>query len=168
MSNFCSSFPMLFLVSTLLTLASCNGANRQEPQTRALPDNRGAEESAIRAIDADWLKAVAKKDAKQSASFYADGGSLMAPGAPLATGNEAIQKAWAGLMATPGFALTFAPAKIEVSSAGDLAYEVGAYQLTMNDEKGTPQTVKAQYVVVWGKQSDGVWKALLDAPTTTK
>ena len=81
---------------------------------------------------------VAKKDAKQSASFYADGGSLLAPGVPLATGDEALQKAWTGLMATPGFALTFAPAKIAVSRAGDLAYEVGEYQLTMNDQKAKP------------------------------
>ena len=34
-------------------------------------------------------------------------------------------------------------------------------------KKGKPQTVKAKYVVVWGKQSDGKWKALVDAPTTT-
>jgi ketosteroid isomerase-like protein len=30
-----------------------------------------------------------------------------------------------------------------------------------------PQTVKAAYVVVWGKQANGTWKALVDAPTTT-
>ncbi len=167
MLKLCSLFPKVFLAFALITVASCSGGNQQSHPT-TLPDNRAAEESAIRAIDADWLKAVAKKDAKQSASFYADGGSLLAPGAPLATGNEALQKAWTGLMATPGFALTFAPAKIEVSRAGDLAYELGEYQLTMNDKKGEPQTVKAQYVVVWGKQSDGVWKALVDAPTTTK
>ena len=86
----------------------------------------------------------------------------------MATGKDAIQKAWAGLMATPGFALTFDPTKIEVSRDGDLAYEFGEYQLTTNDKQGKPQTVRRKYVVVRGKQPDGAWKALVDAPTTTQ
>jgi ketosteroid isomerase-like protein len=56
---------------------------------------------------------------------------------------------------------------VTVARSGDLAYEVGDYEMTINDKKGKPQTVKAKYVVVWGKQSDGKWKALVDAPTTT-
>ncbi len=30
--------------------------------------------------------------------------------------------------------------------------------MTLNDKKGKPQTVKAKYVVVWGKQLGGSWK----------
>jgi ketosteroid isomerase-like protein len=56
---------------------------------------------------------------------------------------------------------------VEVAKAGDLAYEIGHYELTMSDKKGKAQTSKAAYVVVWGKQADGSWKALVDAPTTT-
>ena len=158
----------VLLMSAWMALASCGVGNQQQSQPAALPDNRAADESAIRAIDADWAKAVAGKDAQQSASYYADEGSLLAPGAPLATGKEAVQKTWAGLMATPGFALSFAPSKIEVSRTGDLAYEIGNYELTTNDKKGKSQTIKAKYVVVWGKQSNGTWKALVDAPTTTQ
>jgi ketosteroid isomerase-like protein len=94
--------------------------------------------------------------------------SLFAHGAPVATGKDAIQKTWVGMMGTPGFALTFEPTKIEVSRAGDLAYELGEYQMTMNDKQGKPQTDKGKYVVVWGKQLGGAWKALVDAPTTTQ
>lgn len=71
------------------------------------------------------------------------------------------------MLGLPGFALTFTPSKIEVSRFGDLAYETGEYAMTLNDKKGKPQTVRAKYVVVWGKQADGNWKALVDAPTTT-
>ena len=154
----------IFLMSTLITLASCGTSNQQQAQ----PDNRASDESAIRAIDADWVKAAAAKDAQRIGSYYADGASLLAPGAPLAAGKDAIQKAWAGMLATPGFSLTFTPTKIEVSRAGDLAYEIGDYQMTTNDKKGKPQVVKAKYVTVWGKQPDGSWKALADAPTTTQ
>jgi ketosteroid isomerase-like protein len=48
-----------------------------------------------------------------------------------------------------------------------MAYELGDYSLTVSDAKGKAQTMKAKYVVVWGKQADGSWKALVDAPTTT-
>lgn len=168
MAHLRSLGPAMLLMSILITLASCGAGNQQQSQPAAQPDNRASDESTIRAIDADWVKAVAGKDAQRSASYYADGGSLFAPGAPFATGKDAVLKTWAGLMATPGFALTFAPTKIEVSRAGDLAYEIGEYQLTTNDKKGKPQTVRAKYVVVWGKQPDGSWKALVDAPTTTQ
>jgi uncharacterized protein (TIGR02246 family) len=156
--------PAVPAVSALVVLASCGAGN----QPATIPDNRAADESTIRAMDADWVKAVSAKDAQQSASYYADDGSLFAPGAPLATGKDAIQKTWAGLMATPGFALTFSPTKIEVSRAGDLAYEIGSYELTTNDKKGKPQTVRAKYLVIWGKQPNGSWKVLADAPTTTQ
>jgi uncharacterized protein (TIGR02246 family) len=158
---------MVLLISTLVTLASCSSGNQQRSQPAVIPDNRATDESTIRTMDADWVKAIAGKDAQQTASYYAEDGSLLAPGAPLATGRAAVQKTWAGLMATPGFALSFAPTKIEVSRAGDLAYEIGNYELTTNT-KGKPKTVKAKYVVVWGKQPDGSWKALADAPTTTQ
>jgi uncharacterized protein (TIGR02246 family) len=156
----------LLSLSASIALTSCGGG--QQSQQTAPPDTRAADESAIRALDADWVKAVTQKDVQRVASYYTDGSSLFAPSAPLATGKDAIQKAWGDMLASPGFALTFSPTKIEVSRAGDLAYEFGEYQLTTNDKKGKPQTVKAKYITVWGKQPDGSWKALVDAPTTTQ
>jgi uncharacterized protein (TIGR02246 family) len=153
----------MFLMS-VLALASCGASN----QPAAQPDNRASDEASIRAIDADWVKAAAAKDVQQITSYYADSASLFAPGVPLAAGKDAIQKAWAGMLAIPGFSLTFTPTKIEVSRAGDLAYEFGDYQMTTNDKKGKPQVVKAKYITVWGKQPDGGWKVLVDSPTTTQ
>jgi uncharacterized protein (TIGR02246 family) len=150
----------------LLAMTSCNAGNQQVSQP-APPDTRADDEAKIRALDADWVKAVAAKDAARCASLYADNASLMVPGAPIATGKDAIQKAWTDMMATPGTSLTFSPAKIEVSRSGDLAYDLGDYEETGKDKKGKSQTVKAKYVVIWGKQADGTWKALIDLPTTT-
>jgi uncharacterized protein (TIGR02246 family) len=150
-----------------IVLASCNSTSTPPAQPAAAVDNRAADEAAIRAADAAWSKAAGDKDPVRTASFYADNAVLMAPGAPAATGKDAIQKAFAGMMASPVFALSFAPTKVEISKAGDLAYDIGDYSLTVPDAKGKPQTVKAKYVVVWGKQADGSWKALVDAPTTT-
>ena len=134
-------------------------------QPNAQPNSAAGDEAAIRTLDSAWVRAVAAKNLDQITAYYAADGVLMAPGAPMATGTDALRKGWTGLMATPGFALTFAPNTVSV--AGTMAYEVGDYQLTMNDKSGKPQTSKGKYVVIWGKQSDGSWKALVDAPTTT-
>jgi len=72
-----------------------------------------------------------------------------------------------GMMQDPNFALSFTPTKIVVAKAGDQAYELGDFQMTSSDKKKKPVTLKATYVVVWGKQMDGSWKALVDSPTTT-
>jgi uncharacterized protein (TIGR02246 family) len=147
------------------------GACRQTDQSQVVetpPDTRTADEAAIRDADAQWAKAVAAKDVQKIVSFYADGASLTAPGAPIANGKEEIQKAWTAMAGIPGFALTFTPTKVVVGRSGDMAYELGEYEMTVNDKNGKPQTTKAKYVVVWGKQPDGKWKALVDAPTTTQ
>ncbi|HKT47005.1 MAG TPA: SgcJ/EcaC family oxidoreductase [Candidatus Acidoferrales bacterium] len=159
------SFASSIFVGVMM-LAGCGG--NQQPIAQTPPDTRAADETAIRQTDADWVKAAASKDAGQAASFYADDASLMAPGVPIATGREQIQKGWAGMIGMPGFSLTFAPTKVVVARSGDLAYEIGDYEMTMSDKRGKPQTTRAKYVVVWGKQADGKWKVLVDAPTTTQ
>jgi uncharacterized protein (TIGR02246 family) len=147
-------------------LVSCGGTGTP-PVAPAAVDNRAVDEAAIRAADVAWVKAVVSKDPAAASSFYADSAVLMAAGAPITNGKDAIQKAFAGMMTDPKFMLTFAPTKVEVSKAGDLAYEIGDYEITFSDKKGKPVTTKAKYVVVWGKQADGSWKALVDAPNTT-
>jgi uncharacterized protein (TIGR02246 family) len=146
----------------VLTVIACSPPKQEQ----APVDNRASDEAAIRTLDSAWAKAAAAKDAPTFFSYYADDASLLAPGAPMATGKPAIHAVWADLASRPGFALTFAPTKIDV--AGNRAYEIGDYALTLNDKTGKPQTTKAKYIVVWGKQPDGTWKALLDAPTTTQ
>jgi uncharacterized protein (TIGR02246 family) len=158
-----------FAASALLgavALSSCNSTTTPVPPA-AVVDNRAADEAAIRAADAAWSKAAGEKDLERTVSYYADGAVLMAAGSPLTSGKDAIQKAFTQMMANPGFALSFAPSKVEVSKSGDLAYEIGDYSLTFSDKKGKPLTTKAKYVVVWGKQADGSWKVLVDAPNTT-
>ena len=130
-------------------------------------DTRAADEEAIRAADLAWSKAAGDKDAAKFASFYAENAVLMAPGMAATKGRDAIQQAFAGLVQDPNFALSFAPTKIVVAKAGDQAYEIGDFQMTTSDKKKKASTLKATYVVVWGKQMDGAWKALVDAPTTT-
>jgi len=52
--------------------------------------------------------------------------------------------------------LTFAPTSIVVASGGDMAYDIGTYNLSFDSDKG-PVKDAGKYVVVW-KKVDGDWK----------
>jgi uncharacterized protein (TIGR02246 family) len=151
----------------LMILAACSSAPQQPAQPAAPPDTRAADEAAIRAVDVAWASAAATKDPAQLAAFYTDDARVYVPGGEVAAGKDAITKSLTGLVAAPGFALTFVPSKVTVARAGDYAYEKGDFSMTMNDKKGKPQTEKGKYVVVWQKQADGKWKAQIDAPTAS-
>jgi uncharacterized protein (TIGR02246 family) len=121
-----------------------------------------SDEEAIRKLDAEWSAAVQNKDAEKSASFYAEDGAILPSNAPKATGKAQVRDVWLHLVGLPGFGLHFEPAKIEVAKANDMAYDVGTYELKLNDAHGIPTTVIGKYVVVWKKQSDKQWKVVAD------
>jgi len=125
-------------------------------------DTRPADERAIRDAVVEWSKAAGAKDVEKTLSFYAEDASVLPAHAPIATGKDQIRKFWAALMASPGYALGWSATKVEASKSGDVAYEVGTYELTLNDPKGKPAMGRGKYVVVWKKQADGAWKAAED------
>jgi ketosteroid isomerase-like protein len=125
-------------------------------------------EKAIRDADKAWSQAAQSKDLDKTISFYADGASVLPFNAPIATGKDQIKQVWSSLMSKPGFSLTFAPTNIEIAKSGDLAYEVGTFELKMNDAQGNPTTTPGKYVVAWKRLAKGDWKAELDIFNTDK
>lgn len=114
----------------------------------------------IRELGAEWVAAVAAGDIEAIANIYTPDAVFMPPNAPQSEGREAIGEAWRGLLALPGFALTFGATRIEVSASGDLAYDVGAYWFGFNTDAGRVND-EGKYVVVW-KKLGGKWKAAAD------
>ena len=53
-------------------------------------------------------------------------------------------------------------AAAEAAQSGDLAYVVGTYQITPNNDKGKPMEDRGKLVEVWKKQTDGKWKVVAD------
>lgn len=119
-----------------------------------------AEEQKIRALVGQWATVMSAKDAKASAEFYAPDGVLMPPGTPIIEGRGALTAAWQGFFAKSGFQLKMETTKVTVAREGDLAYELGVYELVSDSEKG-PVRDKGKYVVVW-KKVHGNWKAAAD------
>jgi ketosteroid isomerase-like protein len=123
--------------------------------------NRSNDEALIRRIDALWSNAADDKDLEGAVYPYADNASMLPFAAPIATGTDSIRKTWAALMAKPGYSLAFAPTKIEVASAGDMAWEIGTFELRLNDAHGQPMEIPGKYVVTWRKIGP-TWKVEAD------
>ena len=159
-------------MTKMLLLLSATALLQPACQVREKPANDGAEvnsaaavdtagdEQAIRAQVDHWQQLVKAKDAPGIAEIYAEDGAVMPPNAPIGKGRAAIQQTWASMMRTPGFALTFNPEQIVISSSGDMALDRGTYTLTVAPA-GTTQTDTGKYVVVWRKIG-GDWKAVAD------
>ncbi len=143
-------------------LAGLIGFNLACSERPSQSDTRPADERAIRDAAVEWSKAAGAKDVEKTLSFYAEDASVLPAHAPIARGKDQIRKFWAALMASPGYALGWSATKVEASKSGDVAYEVGTYELTLNDPKGKPAMGRGKYVVVWKKQADGAWKAAED------
>jgi len=125
------------------------------------PDTRAADESAIRDLDAQWSKAATAKDLDATVSYYSEDATLLPPNAPIANTKEAIRAMWATLVG-PDTTVSWQASKVEVSRSGDLAYLIGAYQLSMKDPQGKPMTDHGKFVEAWKKQADGKWKVVAD------
>lgn len=140
-------------VGLLLLTVAC----RQAP-----PDTRAADQSEIKEMEAAWMKAAAAKNADDTVSFYADDASMLPPNMPIMTGKQAIRGVWAQLMGNPGYSVSWESTNVEASRSGDFAYDIGTYQLTLNDSQGKQNSDRGKYMVVWKKQADGKWKAVGD------
>ena len=124
-------------------------------------DNRPAAETAVKEADAQWSKVAGTRDVDATVAYYTDDASLLSPNAPIATSKQAIRAVWADLL-SPDINVTWEVTKAEAAQSGDLAYVVGVYQITPNNEKGKPMADRGKLVEVWKKQADGKWKVVAD------
>ena len=155
---------LLLLSVTAMLLSACQAgdkpANDAAQANRTTAVDTGADEQAIRGQVDRWLQLVKAKDAAAIALLYAEDGAVMPPNAPIGKGRAAIQQAWASMMGTPGFDLTFVPEQILVASSGDMALDRGTYSLKIAPN-GNAQADTGKYVVVWRKIGRE-WKAAAD------
>ena len=150
-----AKYAFLSGLSVLLLGCGSNAGSENSTQVTA-----AAHEQAIRQTNERWLALIRDDDAVAVARLYASDGAMMAPGAPIAQGQPALEKAWGGLMKTPGFGLTFKADQIVVASGGDMALDRGTYQLSLTGPNGPTKDV-GKYVVVW-RNIDGQWKIAAD------
>jgi uncharacterized protein (TIGR02246 family) len=151
---------ILCLVLAVMAVAC---ANSPAPAPTPPPDTRAADVQAVKDIEAAWMKDANSKDAAKWASYFAEDGSGLYPGAPTLNGKAAIQAAMAPYFADPNFALSFQSTRTMASKGGDMVYSQGTYSMTMTNPKTKkPETDKGKFLTVYTKQADGSWKAVSD------
>ncbi len=124
-------------------------------------DTRAADETTLRALDAQWAKSAAAKDLDATVGYYETDASVLAPNEPIASGPAAIRTAWSEIL-SPDSSISWQANKVEVARSSDLAYIQGIYQLTTKDAAGNPSIDRGKFVEVWKKQPDNSWKVVSD------
>jgi ketosteroid isomerase-like protein len=145
--------------STLLLTLSlwlCCGCQQHSADTRA------QDERAIRDADAATLKSAQAKDIDGAVANYADDASWLPPNSPMVTGKSQIRTGWARLINSPGFNIDWQINKLEIASAGDLAYTIYTYGLDLQGASGKPISDRGKDMAIWKKQLDGTWKMVAD------
>ncbi|HET8648433.1 MAG TPA: DUF4440 domain-containing protein [Gemmatimonadales bacterium] len=160
------ALPWLALICLLPACGGGARAGQTDSTAAAPPVNLAAEEATIRRIDSLWVDAISRRDTAVITATYEQDALFLPPNAPRVAGRDAIRQAWAGLLATPGFRLTFTPDRIVLSPDGQMAYDVGVYQMQSRTGQVT-RTDQGKYLVVWRKLA-GQWKVAADMVSSDK
>jgi len=151
---------LMLCLALALSAFGCSNAPSPAP---APPDTRAADMQAIKDLEAAWVKDANTKDAEKWASYLAEDGSALYPGAPTLHGRAATKAAMAPMLADPNFSLNFGSTRMMASKSGDMVYSEGTYTMTVTNPKTKkPMTETGKYLTVYTKQADGSWKAIAD------
>ena len=116
-------------------------------------------EEAIRKIDAEFVANARAGNAAALAAAYADDAVIMPPNAPAFRGPEAIRQFWTGFLSMGQIDIALTPDK--VTQSGNLATEIGHYEITISPKGAAPIHDKGKYLVAWRKVG-GTWKLFGD------
>jgi uncharacterized protein (TIGR02246 family) len=106
---------------------------------------------AINAANTQFMGAAARGDGAAMASLYAEGGQAFPPGGDIVGGREALRNFWQSVLDSG--VKKAALETVELTDAGDVAFEVGRYSLLGADGQALDT---GKYVVVW-KREEGKW-----------
>ncbi len=151
-------------VAAILILATATVVSSVGFTKPVLAQTGGAadDEAAIRQAARVWSDVADAKDLEKTVSYYADDANMFPNGAPVVMGKAGIRKVWEAFMNTPGYSLRTTTFKVDVAKSRDLAYEAGTFEMKQNDAQGNRVTGAGKYIVVWKRQANGEWKAVVD------
>jgi uncharacterized protein (TIGR02246 family) len=117
--------------------------------------------AAVDSLDNALAGAVAARDTAAILSLYADGAMMLPAGMHKASGRDAIRALWVGFLRMPGLELAPQSRQVIVSEAGDLAIDIGTYQMKYTGPKGKTVNDIGKYVTIFRKTAAG-WKVIVD------
>lgn len=117
-------------------------------------------QDAIKAAEDRWAKLYNAKDARGLSMLYTRDALRLPPDASRVQGREALQamfkKEFDDGLKNIKFQST------EIRNDAKMAYVVGNFSLDVPDQQGNITTATGNYVVIYVKESDGVWRLTID------
>lgn len=133
----------------------------QSAPTRDVAADREQVAAAARRV----VDALSRNDAPGLLAEYGDA-IIMAPGAPMVQGKQAVTKYVTDLLAAVKFQDVVGNV-VDVTVSGDLAVETATFSWTIVPPGGAPPiTQKGKYVHVWLRGGDRAWKVIRYLPST--
>ena len=147
------------LIMPLVFVALAAGC--ASPPPAAPPVDSVAIKAEIMKIDDAFMAAVASRDTVALRNYYAEDARILPPNAPRADGIDAVMASWREFLAIPGLEMTGGCKDVIISQAGDLAIDLGVYQMKFTGPGGTPMQDVGKYITVFRK-TDAGWKSIID------
>ena len=145
-------------VALLLAVAACAPAAKA-PE----PVDAAALKTAIQAREKEWSAAFLARNASGIANLYvSDGVQLGSVASEHHKGTDGITKELQAQFDTLTAVATREDIAEEVIPAGDHAVEIGHYAYTGTSKAKKPMSESGRYLVLWRKDTDGVWRAVRD------
>jgi uncharacterized protein (TIGR02246 family) len=147
-----------------LLVLSAAGAAACQPATPTV--DKAAEAEAVQQVSANWLQAAKDRDVDAVMALVAPDAVFFSAGEEPAQGADAIrsgiEEEWS---TTPDFSLDWETTSVQVSDAGDMAWERGTWTYDP-DGMGEAQPMHGAYLTVY-KRIDGAWKVVSDMSVPT-
>jgi ketosteroid isomerase-like protein len=143
---------------------SVAGSSPKEP-AKARPPLGGPAlsrtEAALRKMTQEWALACNNKQLDDLLTFYATDALVLRPNVPPVRGSAAIREFFFSALDAGLGDIEMEPLRVELLS--DVAYEAGRCQMLVPVAVGKRREERGKYVVVFAKQKDGEWKAVVDS-----
>jgi len=142
----------LVLTGILATISvtSCKQEVAEPPQKPTVEE--------LGQMNRDFCQALVDGDAEAAANLYDENASLLPPNEPIVTGREKIKEYWqSGIDA----GIVGASVKtISADSDGDLAYEIGTFELRIKLENDSIIVDTGKFTEILKRNAEGKWISL--------
>ena len=132
---------------TLLTGCKCNNGTSESASVEELGK-----------MNREFVKALVAGDAVAAALLYDESASLLPPNEAIVKGRAKIQEYWQG--AIDAGIVDASVRTIDARSDGDLAYEIGTFELVFEGENGERIVDRGKYTEILQRNTEGKWISL--------
>ena len=152
----------LVLLFTVFLAACGNGGNSTTGTQKGDPKE-------LLETDKEFSKMCVEKGIKESFLFYAADDVIKLRSKEAAVmGKEELKKMYDEEDITTPPVMTWEPLKADISASGDMGFTFGTWKMRISDSISAGESVyTGNYLSVWKKMSDGKWKYVAEASTTT-